>query len=87
MKILDEKTIDKIRQYDPQIVKFTTRALENANKWFKDNNWDEEFYIRYVDNEDEFCLFNNRGETLVKQMNVNELLYEVCAQFEFTLIG
>lgn len=87
MKVLDDKTIEKIRQYDPLIVKLTKRALERANKWFKDNNWDEEFYIRYVDDEIEFCLFNNRGETLVEQMNVRELQYEICAQFGFMLIG
>lgn len=87
MKVLDDKTIEKIRQYNPLIVKLTKRALERANKWFKDNNWDEEFYIRYVDDEIEFCLFNNRGETLVEQMNVSELQYEVCAQFGFMLIG
>lgn len=87
MKVLDDKTIEKIRQYNPLIVKLTKRALERANKWFKDNNWDEEFYIRYVDDEIEFCLFNNRGETLIEQMNVHELQYEVCAQFGFMLIG
>lgn len=87
MKVLDDKTIDKIRQYDPAMVKLTEKTLESANKWFKDNNWDEAFAIRYVNDEDEFCLFNDRGESLVEQMNVNELPYEVCAQFGFMLIG